>query len=709
MTPEQWRQIKTLVEQALEQAPENRLMFLADACGNNEMLYQETTALICAEDSMANFLEIPVQKVLEKNDQVTTLKLSPQTITESSLPMGEYFLDKYELIRLIGKGGMGRVYQARHKVLGTMVAIKVLNSYLTQDEEAIERFKREARTAAQLEHPHTVRVFDYGAQSSTCYLVMEYLTGESLRERLQRIKKIDLTETLIFARQVCETLEAIHSRGIIHRDLKPDNIFFHRDDEQEIIKLLDFGIAKLNTVTQSGESLTAPGSIFGTPHYMSPEQCQGQHLDQRSDLYAVGIILYEMLAGRKPFEVDSTLSFMYAHVYTQPPILCEITPDVPPAISQVIMRLLAKSADNRYQSAQELLIALDDATNPILTSTKSSLNTTAANLNITAANLGSVTTKAETIKPLKQKRYYAIFTILALITVTSIFMLWRYSSLQTKYITQNITKNITKNSTTIIKPIHTTNDILAAFVLIEGGNFHIGRNNGDCATVPDCHIEPDESPEHNVTIAPYYLSKYEVTNQEYREFIIDTKHTSPLNWDGNNFPAGSENLPVTNVSWFDANDYCRWRSKRDGYLFRLPTEAEWEHAARGNDARLFPWGDIWDNSLVHANKNKMTSNSPLPIDRSPNNNEDRSPLGIFAMAGNVREWTSSDFQPYPNSKYRLRGIDLACKVLRGGSYRIVANGLRTTFRAWLIPEKKENDIGFRIAITPSRIKKDEKH
>ncbi|MEW6738238.1 MAG: protein kinase, partial [Acidobacteriota bacterium] len=185
LTPQRWQQIKSLIEQALEYAPGQRQEFLADACAGDELLYQEVEAFIAADQEAASFLEIPAHKMLDEiRSQPIIKSLTDNPPNYQGLKIGECFLGKYDLLRLIGKGGMGKVYQARHVDLGTMVAIKVLNSYWTQDSEAIERFKREARAAAKIEHPNTVRVFDYGVEETTCYLVMEYLEGESLRERL---------------------------------------------------------------------------------------------------------------------------------------------------------------------------------------------------------------------------------------------------------------------------------------------------------------------------------------------------------------------------------------------------------------------------------------------------------------------------------------------------------------------------------------------
>lgn len=621
----------------------------------------------------------------------------------SGFNVGELFQGKYEIMRLLGAGGMGQVYQARHIDLGTSVAIKILHQSYAQDQESIERFKREARASAKVVHPNAVRVFDYGAQGDICYLVMEYLEGESLRKRMNKIKKMSPETVLRFVEQVCYVLEIMHRKGIVHRDLKPDNIFFHTEDEIETVKVLDFGIAKVSasTITENQDHLTRPGTLMGTPHYMSPEQCQGsEELDGRSDLYSLGVIIYEMLSGRLPFEANNSLSVLYKHVNDPPPPLIEVAPELPLPIVTAVEKLLSKAPKDRFQTAKAFLEAFSEAV-----SSKPSLYL--REMEKVEAHTDEFPRARATVpyvlpvKPTILGPYikYIVPGAIALGVALSVILFFKLITptppLQTN--TTAVTTAVTDDKQN--RPINPYGE---NFVLIEGGTYTIGRDAdaSDCKNVvPECEIGLDETPTHVETLSSYYLSKYEVTNREYREFVLANNYPAPPSWRGSEYDPGADDVPVTEVSWEDAFAYCEWRSQKEGKKYRLPTEIEWEHAARGKDTRLrlFPWGNNWDNSLVNGNKKKVMGSGPLAINIAPNNNFDRSPLEIYALAGNVREWTDTDFKIYPGSRFKAKPQDFKCKVIRGGSYEMKPNSLRTTYRMWQLPEYKGADLGFRLA------------
>lgn len=302
----------------------------------------------------------------------TLLIASPTVVvppTAPSLPLpstdaliGKILNGKYQIRREIGSGGMGRVYEACHLGLEKTVALKVIRTNFLGDAETVERFRREARTCASIEHPNSVQVFDYGVDDQQYYLVMEYLRGESLRERLRRQIRLSLADVVSLAEQLCLVLDAMHRRGIIHRDLKPDNIFFNQVEDREIIKVLDFGIAKLIDEAQSGQEVTATNAILGTPRYMSPEQCQGHPVDRFSDIYSLGIIFYEVLTGKPPFESDSLYSLALKHLTVRPTPPHELSPDLPLPVSQIVVNMLAKDKDQRPASAREVYHALYAAT-----------------------------------------------------------------------------------------------------------------------------------------------------------------------------------------------------------------------------------------------------------------------------------------------------------------------------------------------------------
>ncbi len=690
MTPQRWQKIKKIVEEALECEPARRKEFLVAACAGDQALYKEVEALIAIDEQASEFLEIPAHKAFSF-DTAANPPRPPDA--QDGLKLGDLFLGKFELLRLIGKGGMGQVYQARNVDQGTMVAIKVMNRCLTQDNEAIERFKREARAAAKVEHPNTVRVFDYGVKEAACYLVMEYLEGESLRERLRKRGRMALPAVIDFAQQACQALAIIHRKGIIHRDLKPDNIFFHKQETQEIVKLLDFGVAKWISLTFSGDAITNPGAIFGTPHYMSPEQCLGKDLDGRSDIYSLGIILYEMLSGRKPFEADSTLSFMYAHVHTKPQPLADIMPELPAPVSTVIMRALEKNPETRFKSAEELLQSLTmDADSAAAYQLQPNISATSppAMLAISSDAHTLLLSSVKSTNPRLSKLLAAGLAAISIAIVSGAWKIFHRQPATAKILSSSPIK-LDKN-----RSIKLPED---KFALIAGGTVIIGLDANKCQAMPDCEGADNESPPHPVTLAQYYLGKYEVTNQEYQEFIVATGHLPPPGWQAQNYPKGADRMPVTNVSWHDANSYCQWRVQQEGISYRLPTEEEWEHAARGDRTNIFPWGDLWDSSFANASKKNVEPRSTLSIDVAPNNSTDKSPFGIYAMAGNVREWTSSNFKLYPDSKYQPAQSDFQSRVIRGGSFKIAATAARTSYRGWDLPDKSYDDLGFRLAVT----------
>jgi serine/threonine-protein kinase len=278
--------------------------------------------------------------------------------------MGGEDIGSYSIVKKIGEGGMGAVYLASHTLLGRPAAIKVLLPEMSRHPELVTRFFNEARAATSVKHPGIVEIYDFGYHTDgSAYIVMEFLDGESLATRLRRGGLLPEPRATALCRQIAGALGAAHTKGIVHRDLKPDNIFIVRDPDVadgERTKILDFGIAKLSTEAQ-GALKTRTGMVMGTPAYMSPEQCKGLgNVDHRTDLYALGCILHEMVCGRVPFVADSPGEVMAQHIYAPPSAPSSIAA-VSPALEQVILRLIAKEPDHRFRSAEELIAALQAA------------------------------------------------------------------------------------------------------------------------------------------------------------------------------------------------------------------------------------------------------------------------------------------------------------------------------------------------------------
>lgn len=700
MTPERWQQVKELVAEALSVEARERSRFLAKVCSTDPALYQEVHQLLALESEADAFLESsPVVELDSRTKTLDSPPVTPEPERESDLlAIGTTLLEKYTVLKLIGQGGMARVYQARHIDLGILVAVKVLKTAFTQDPSLLERFKREAQTAASLDHPNSVRVFDYGVQGTACYLVMEYLEGESLRQRLKARRRMSLDEALTFLEQVCPALSYVHRKGVIHRDLKPDNIFFAQQDGKEIVKILDFGIAKPGTIA---ETLTNPDLICGTPHYMSPEQCVGDRITVSSDLYSLGVIVYEMLAGERPFEADATLTVMYAHVNLPTPELHQRYPEIPHSVSNQVARLMSKKAADRFSSADEFLQAIRSAiqnreqkfTQPYLSSAEKLETIPALELK-TIPPSASQTLRVQPVEVAPElvtaRQQPGIVSAVAyglatvVLGVGVVWVAW--------FGFQPVTP-VTSQPPAVSQPARPEQKQPPPdrFVLIPGGKVTIGRNADECRDNPDCQISQDETPAHQVELASFFLSRYEVTNQEYLEFVQATQTAPPPVWKGSSFSSGQADWPVTDITWEQATAYCVWRTGRDSLPYRLPTEEEWEYAARGTDNRVFPWGNQWKADFANINKLIKT---PIQVTTQK---ADISPFGIVGMAGNISEWTASDFSVYPGSAFVPKPSDQSCKVLRGGSFDVTPTGSRTSFRAWNLLTFHSSNLGFRLA------------
>jgi len=275
---------------------------------------------------------------------------------------GVVFAGRYRLVSELGRGGMGAVWRAEHVTLGSPVAIKLLEPRLVNTAGMVERFMREARSAASLQSIHVVSVFDFGVEDHTPYIAMELLTGESLRERLDRQGKLGPAETVRLLTHVARAIQKAHDSGIVHRDLKPENVFLVRDDE-EFAKVLDFGIAKIvgEVNDTSAGVATQTGTMLGTPYYMSPEQAQGTRaVDYRADLWAMGVVAYECLLGSRPFD-STALGDLVLRICSGPiPVPSEVGP-VPPSFDAWFARAVARDPAARFASAQELVEALGQA------------------------------------------------------------------------------------------------------------------------------------------------------------------------------------------------------------------------------------------------------------------------------------------------------------------------------------------------------------
>src|SRR5450432_2048881 len=292
------------------------------------------------------------------NSQIARLRMDPY--------LGATIDGRYKVEALLGEGGMGVVYRCSHTIIGKKVAMKVLRADLARDAEVTERFLNEAKAASSIGNAHIIDISDFGQfPDGAAYFVMEFLNGVPLSKLLEGGQALPVPRIVHLARQMAEGLAAAHAANIVHRDLKPDNIFLiNRGADKDFIKILDFGIAKV-TSSSEGAKLTRAGAVFGTPHYMSPEQAAGQPVDHRGDIYSFGVILYELASGRVPFDADNFMGILTQHMYKAPVPIRALVPapqEVPPGLEAIVLKCLSKRPEHRYQSMTELLTEFDKLT-----------------------------------------------------------------------------------------------------------------------------------------------------------------------------------------------------------------------------------------------------------------------------------------------------------------------------------------------------------
>jgi eukaryotic-like serine/threonine-protein kinase len=359
---DRWHEIETLYNSACERKPEERRAYLESACGGDESLRLEVESLLAQEELAANFLE---------TDESTTLG----NAVEASVPAGEQ-IGPYLVLEFLRKGGMGEVYKARDMRLDRTVAIKFLPRALAADPSAVERFQREVRAASSLNHPRICTVHDVGEFQGQPFLVMEFLEGQSLRDRIAG-EPLPIAALMDLAMQICDALKAAHAKDIVHRDIKPGNIFITVGGQ---IKILDFGLAKRSgearavagaTVSAANEqtaitgtriTVTRPGSIAGTLAYLSPEQARGEEVDSRTDIYSLGVVLYQMATGRPTFRAETSQELIGAILHHTPVKPSVLNPPVPASLERIILKALEKEPTARYQSVADLLADLEKIT-----------------------------------------------------------------------------------------------------------------------------------------------------------------------------------------------------------------------------------------------------------------------------------------------------------------------------------------------------------
>src|SRR5215470_12385586 len=352
MKPERWHKIEKLYHSALEREADQRTAFLAAACADDDSLRREVESLLAHQSQAENLLETPVMEVAAKalaDDQ-------------NGLMVGQS-LGSYQILLRLGAGGMGEVYQARDARLERTVALKILPAEVAADAERMRRFVREAKAASALNHPHVATIYEIGEVDGVNFIAMEYVEGQTLAARING-HTLRASEIIEIGSQIADALDEAHGKGITHRDIKPANVMITPRGQ---VKVLDFGLAKIArpaaqpiVTDTSTMTKTEPGLVVGTVPYMSPEQALGREVDHRSDVFSLGVTLYEMATGRLPFSAMNTSETLDRILHAQPEAMARFNYDAPAELERIVRKCLEKERERRYQSAKELLVDLQN-------------------------------------------------------------------------------------------------------------------------------------------------------------------------------------------------------------------------------------------------------------------------------------------------------------------------------------------------------------
>jgi len=670
--------------------PADRSAYLDKVCGQDTRFRRLVDELLDAHLNSGDFLNEPVGKqmgavsVNEKKPEEEANELF--FLQRSTRPDSLGRIGHYEVLQILGKGGFGIVFRAFDDVLQREVALKVLSPVLAATSPARKRFLREARSSAQVRHENVVQIYAVEEQPLP-YLVMEFIPGETLQQRLDRTGPLELLEIVRLGRQIAEGLSAAHGGDLIHRDIKPGNVLIEAGG-QERVKITDFGLAR----AADDASLTQSGVLAGTPMYMAPEQAQGATLDHRADLFSLGSVLYVMATGRPPFRAASTYAVLKRVVEDDPRPIRESIPELPQWLSDVIAKLHAKMPDARFPSAREVADLLADCEAQL-------------KANPTLTNLSRIPQRNSAVW--KAGWWMAIATAAVLLPVLALVLSEVFGFTHFRQ-TQQPTMEQGNNSTPAqeLPPDH-TNTIGMQFKLIPTGTFTMGSSANEIDYWFN-RVEHEgqrlylqsEAPAHEVEITkPFYLGTTEVTVGQFRQFIdANPKYTLDSDRWKNPGWVQADEYPVVWVMWRDAVAFCEWLSKKEGRTYRLPTEAEWEYACRAGTKTRYSFGDdeaqLEDYAWIYKIGRVGTRQTAT---KKPN------PWGLYDMHGNAWEWCQDyhDLRYYETSprKDPTGPLNGNSYIKRGGSWGFGAVDSRCAFRSHL---GGGMDGGFRVLLVAQK-------
>ncbi|HJZ84309.1 MAG TPA: bifunctional serine/threonine-protein kinase/formylglycine-generating enzyme family protein [Polyangia bacterium] len=667
--------------------------------------------------------------------------------------LGRTVANKYKLIGLIGVGGMGAVYEAEHLTLKKQVALKMLHARYSGNPRIALRFHREAQKVAALGHPGIVDVRDFGQDADGCpFLEMELLRGQGVDELLQH-GPLPIERALEITVQALDALAAAHAQGIVHRDLKPGNLFWaHSPHRGDHVKILDFGIAKvIDDLSDTG--LTQPGALLGSPRYMSPDQIKdAAHVDHRGDLYSMGAILYEMLTGQSPASGATVLEVMArvarGEVEQNPR---KRRPQVPEWLDGVVEKALAREPELRYQSALEMKQALERGQKRHGTEAAEPPAPAARPVAERTLELGTDGAAVPALVPAPPKPPVAraaqragtgpvrrMLLLAGGLALVASGVVWGFRILRPPptSVAQELPRTAPRQA-----PAHSVGAPPKGMRLIPGGLFSMGSREDEIAAAyawcqrlagAGCRrdVYEREQPQRRVTLSPFFLDATEVTNAAFAAWLngeaglslredrfveeggvliadLHPAHSGLVHRAGHYEPReGLANRPIVQVSWSAAERYCQ------AHGGRLPTEAQWEWAARGPGGRRFAWGedDPACAGVVHARAAGQmcaaASSGPAEVGSA---SQDRSAEGVHDLAGNVAEWVLDRFVDRYDTRCQPSCVDpvagetaathspAALRVVRGGAWNELAEACRAAGRSRLQEDLVQINVGFRCA------------
>ena len=558
--------------------------------------------------------------------------------------MQQQQLGKYKFEQFLG-GGMSHVYKARDTLINRIVVVKILTDSGMHDEDTKKRFLREAQTAGAISHENIIRVYDFGEHEGRPYLVMEYLQGNDLRAAILQSQLPGILEKLHVLVQLARAMKHIHGLGIIHRDLKPDNVFL---SEAGNVKLMDFGIAKTKDL-----SITRTGYTLGTPYYMAPEQVTSKDVSDKADVYAYGIVMFELFTGTKPFKAENVheVFFKILNEPLDPAPLIEAR--VPTSIVELVKRCTEKDQTKRPENFDVIIRELETVLKTMET--------------------GDVATITQLTKP--RPEIPKVAWIGGAIAAGLIILLLAVNLIP-RGNAPELAKKEESGAATVELPAR-LQSATGEMVLVKEGEFLFGEAN-----------------EKRVQKA-FYIDKLEVSNEMYKRFSVERAWPLPESFPGDE---GSKQLPVVNVSFSDAREFATWAGKR------IPYAAEWEKAARGNMGRTYPWGyeHLPTMAVVADNPDLKALKGPKPVGSLA---DSKSPYEALDMAGNVFEWVDERANPTPSLVRSMASLmkppptekDLWVQIRGGSFYRQLPTNV--SVQAASIPAAfKSADIGFRCVV-----------